>query len=69
MESEVIFLLQVREGARSSWSGIRSSTDEEWIKEEKGLYEWKNADRIKYCGWKFRIVRATTTYEVMEEAE
>lgn len=68
MENQTDFILEVNEGGES-WELVEASSDEEYVKSKKELYEWKNAGEIQNLGWKFRIVRATTTYEVMEETK
>lgn len=64
MENQIDFVLEVNEQGEM-WELIEASSDLEYVKNQKMYYEKKCEGKA----WKFRIVRATTTYEVMEETK
>lgn len=67
MKTEINFILEINEDG--SWALVEQSSDEKYIKDQRTVYEWKYAAQMKNNGWKFRILRSTTTYEVIEKTE
>lgn len=64
MENQIKFLLQI-EVEPSDWTTLRCYDDYDEA-EEKPIFRKKLDNPFSF---KYRIVRATTTYEVMEEAK